>query len=669
MLENFIGWVLGERYQIKSMLGSGRTALVFSARDRKLDRQVAIKVVRPEYAWASDIIDLLIEEARVVAKLEHPNILSVYDQGAQTIEGQRLVYLVMQLAGGGTLADQLEVGFLTPRKVDGILKQVCDALDYAHSREVLHLDLKPLNILFGEQGNVLVADFGLAKLLRGASRVKADTGFGTPVYMPPEQYFGYKAGPFSDVYALGVTLYQMLTGELPEPDWTDPLLPLRLDHPLSPRIRPVIERATQSDPDQRYRTAGELAWAFSGAIAPSSPGVQGTEVGLDERDLHRLKGAEKILPAGKRAEDQTPVEDREDKRWGPSGMSMKRWGGIGAVVSLIVAVVSCVATTIVIPEVRQMLGLESSATPSVAATAGQTVTPAATPTLTPSPTATLTPTPSPTPCLVVSVDRLSIYAGPGEIYDVWGEVRRGDQLLLRGCLEDGTWWQVDYLGRKGWVRAQSVGANVEPTVLPAAEAPPTPITTPTPTEEAAPSLPAPNTVLGLQNPGFERVREKVIPGWSWRAVDNWPEEEYDPSTSFDTPFFGQPSDPTRMIDGATLQIEATAFLNLRVHVFQTVSVPPTLTIRFQASAKAYSNVGGIKLAVGIDPDGGPDCSQASWGDTLTIDQSSGIVQLVSPNVVVGRDGQVTVCLAAENVYPGRSNAAFFDNAALIANPE
>lgn len=369
------------------------------------------------------------------------------------------------------------------------------------------------------------------------------------------------------------------------------------------------------------------------------------------------------------AEVEKPAKDRAGKRRISFGILSKHGRQIVAAAGVLVAFTSCAAAVIVVPEVRRMLGLESSATPSVPTMAGQIATPTATSTLTRSPTATWAPTPSPTPYLVVSVERLSVYAGPGEVYDVWGEVRRGDQLLLRGCSKDGMWWQVDYLGRKGWIRAQPVGANVEPTVLRTAEAPPTPITTPTPTQTATPTLLAPNTMLPLQNPRFERVQENVIPGWRWWAADNYPDEEYDPQESFDTPFFSQTSDPARVINGATLQIEATAFVNCRVHVFQIVSVLPSVTVRFQAAAKAFSNVGGIKLAAGIDPDGGPDCSQARWGDELTIDQSSGTVQLVAPIVVVGRDGQVTVCLRAENILPARSNAAYFDDAALIANPE
>ena len=188
-------------------------------------------------------------------------------------------------------------------------------------------------------------------------------------------------------------------------------------------------------------------------------------------------------------------------------------------------------------------------------------------------------------------------------------------------------------------------------------------------ETATPSLPGPNTVVSLQNPGFEGIQENLIPGWFWQAVDNYSAGE-DPNKTFDTPSFLQTNDPARMINGPTLQIEES-FLRFNVHVYQTVSAPPTVTVRFHVLAKAYSDLGGIniKLAAGIDPNGGRDCSQAQWGDPLTVDQSSGIVQLVAPDAVVGDAGRVTVCLHAETLYSAHSSAAFFDDAALIANPQ
>jgi hypothetical protein len=173
----------------------------------------------------------------------------------------------------------------------------------------------------------------------------------------------------------------------------------------------------------------------------------------------------------------------------------------------------------------------------------------------------------------------------------------------------------------------------------------------------------------LQNPSFERVHDNLIPGWLWWAEDNFIDKKCSFDPCFDTPSFSQTNDLARVIDGPTLQVEATAFVGLKVYILQTASVSPTVPVRFQASAKAYSDLGGVRLAVGIEPNGGPDCSQARWGDTLLVDQSHGTVRLVTPTVAAGQAGRVTVCLYAESVYPARSNAAFFDNAILMANPE
>jgi serine/threonine protein kinase len=649
MFENFIGLVLGDRYEIQAPLGSGGMALVFAANDRALDRQVAVKIIRPDVALSAEshgIVDRFIREARIIAKLEHSHILEVYDQGRQLIEGQTLVYLVTQLASGGTLEKRIEEqGPLTPDQAELVLRQVCSALDHAHSHRVIHLDLKPANILFDEHGNALVGDFGVARLFHTVSRVTTRTVAGTPPYMPLEQLMGKHAGSLSDVYALGITLYEALTGELPEREFAQGSIRVHLTHLLPSGIRRVIEQATQSDPRKRYRTAGELAQAFAAAVAPSSPE---RDVDVDELDL----------PLGDRAGSglTTRGEPSPKKRW---------WvPRVDIVLAALAIVIASVALLRAGP--LPILGPPPTASPSATVVLTK---PPPSPSPMPSPTATPTLTPSPTPYLVVPAERLVVYAGPGEDYEEQGKVRRGDRLLLYGRLADGTWWQVDYLGKRGWIYAQPVGANVDPRVLPVVEPPPPPKRTRTPTPEPTPTPLGPNTVLRLENPGFENVQENFILGWKWWAEDNYRSPEDDPATSFDTPFFTQAPDPARMINGPTLQVEATAFVNFRVHVFQTTSAPPAVTVRFQASAKAFSNSGGIRMAAGVDPDGGPDCSQARWGDELTIDQSWGTVQLFAPDVAVGQAGRVTVCLRAENVNPGRSNAVYFDNGALIANPE
>ncbi|MCZ7541566.1 MAG: serine/threonine protein kinase [Anaerolineae bacterium] len=219
MASGLIGFVLNERYEITGQLGTGGMGIVLQAHDRLLDREVAVKLIRPEHALAPAALDAFLREARMIARLEHPNILAVHDLGAVTSESKGLPFLVMQLAKGGSLADRLKTGPLPLPEVQRIVTAVCGALDYAHRRGVVHLDVKPLNIFFDEHHNPLIGDFGLAKLLENAMKVKADTRAGTLAYMAPEQLFGSQAGPFTDVYALGITVYEMLTRALPRRSW------------------------------------------------------------------------------------------------------------------------------------------------------------------------------------------------------------------------------------------------------------------------------------------------------------------------------------------------------------------------------------------------------------------------------------------------------------------
>ncbi|HFQ93592.1 MAG TPA: hypothetical protein ENK32_06255, partial [Anaerolineae bacterium] len=210
-----------------------------------------------------------INEARLIAKVEHAHILTVYDLGLyRDDQNQVHPYMVMQYADGGSLFDRLHSGLLSPDECLPIVKQIAQALDHAHSQNVVHLDLKPANVLFDKQGNALVADFGLAQLLQG-DQGKAITGAGTPGFMPPEQWLGQDIGPFSDVYALGMTLHVMLTGLLPTQTWAGPTLEITLDNTIDPKVLAVIETAVSPDPRQRYATAGDLAAALAQAVRPA----------------------------------------------------------------------------------------------------------------------------------------------------------------------------------------------------------------------------------------------------------------------------------------------------------------------------------------------------------------------------------------------------------------
>ncbi|MGB8347015.1 MAG: protein kinase [Ktedonobacteraceae bacterium] len=266
MQNDFIGQTLAGRYEIQSLISSGGMGIVYEARDHKLHRQVAVKLVQPEYIWSSEMIEGFIQEAQIIGQLEHPNILKVFDLG-ETEDDACPIFLVMQLAHG-SMKDKLNHR-ISPEEAVPILEQVSRALDYAHSQGVIHLEIKPSNILFDLQGNALVADFGLAKLLHHVTHVKADTGAGTEDYMPPEQYYGSDAGPFSDVYALGMTLHEMLTGKVPERTWENGSLILHLDASLSDPIKAVILKATQPDVHVRYQTAGELWRVFVKVVHPT----------------------------------------------------------------------------------------------------------------------------------------------------------------------------------------------------------------------------------------------------------------------------------------------------------------------------------------------------------------------------------------------------------------
>jgi hypothetical protein len=183
------------------------------------------------------------------------------------------------------------------------------------------------------------------------------------------------------------------------------------------------------------------------------------------------------------------------------------------------------------------------------------------------------------------------------------------------------------------------------------------------------SLPGPTTTASLENPGFEDITFEEIPGWEWWARDNFePGGDYDPDTSYELPFIKQADDPRRMISGPTLQIDAEEHLKFYTHVFQTVAISPTTRVGFQVSAGAYADAGAIKVAAGIDPNGGPDCVNAQWGEIAFQNQEQAVRTLTSPIVTAGPDGQVTVCLYAEPLYAGVSNAAFFDDAELLINP-
>lgn len=204
--------VIDDRYAIVGLLGNGGMAKVYLAYDKILDRDVALKVLREQYADDEEFVRRFRREAKSAARLSHANIVSVHDRGCSW---DGAYYMAMEYVAGGTLKAWIRrEGVLDPATAIGVALQIADALSAAHKKGVIHRDIKPQNILITDAGDAKVADFGIAKAT-SSTATATGTLLGTTTHISPEQALGEPAGPYSDLYSLGVVLYEMLTGELP----------------------------------------------------------------------------------------------------------------------------------------------------------------------------------------------------------------------------------------------------------------------------------------------------------------------------------------------------------------------------------------------------------------------------------------------------------------------
>jgi eukaryotic-like serine/threonine-protein kinase len=205
--------VIDKRYAISGLLGGGGMGKVFLARDEVLDRDVALKVLREQYARDEEFVGRFEREAKAAASLNYPHIVQVYDLGTAA---DGTYYIAMEYVPGGTLKDRiLKEGSMEAAEAARLASQVADALGVAHTRGIVHRDIKPQNVLLAADGDVKVADFGVARAASETSLSDSSLVLGTAKYMSPEQATGDPVGPESDLYSLGVVLYEMLTGEVP----------------------------------------------------------------------------------------------------------------------------------------------------------------------------------------------------------------------------------------------------------------------------------------------------------------------------------------------------------------------------------------------------------------------------------------------------------------------
>lgn len=321
-MEDLTGKQFGT-YRIISSFGEGGMATVYKAYQASMDRHVALKVLPRFHSADPEFLGRFEQEAKALAELQHPHILPVYDFG----ESEGYTYFVMPLMRVGNLAELLGDRQLPLEKIHQIISQVGSALEFAHSRGFIHRDVKPSNILLDESGNCTLMDFGIAKIIEGSKEFTRTGGIlGTPVYMSPEQGSGQKIDSKSDIYSLGIILYEMVTGRPPFDAETpvavifkhvhDPLPPpSSFKSDLSDEVESVILKSLAKNPEDRYKNVREMVDALSQAVTISMHKEQ-TKVDLPQTVKEYFPGTTQVdpdLPEQEMIAAESPVQIPSEK--------------------------------------------------------------------------------------------------------------------------------------------------------------------------------------------------------------------------------------------------------------------------------------------------------------------------------------------------------------------
>lgn len=274
--------ILNNRYQLEDRLGSGGMSMVFRARDLMLERIVAIKILRKDYSNNPEFRERFRQEAKAAANLSHPNIVTVHDFGLDSNQ----LFIVMEYVPGTDLKTLLKQrGHLNVPEVIELMSQACAGIGYAHRAGLIHCDVKPQNMLVTPEMRLKVVDFGIARALASISPdEQSDIVWGSPQYFSPEQAAGGAPSPASDVYSLGVVLYEMLTGQLPFTAPTPvelaslhrdalPPSPRKYDPSIPVALEQIVLKVLSKEPSARYRTADQLGRVLTGLNQHVQPPV------------------------------------------------------------------------------------------------------------------------------------------------------------------------------------------------------------------------------------------------------------------------------------------------------------------------------------------------------------------------------------------------------------
>jgi eukaryotic-like serine/threonine-protein kinase len=299
-----VGELIAGRYELEKLVGSGGMSNVFRAHDRLLERTVALKILHEQYTRDEEYVERFRREARAVAQLTHPNIVTVIDRGEQ--EGRQ--FIVFEYIDGENLKELTNRGPLDVREAIRLSLQVAHALSFAHERGLVHRDVKPQNVLLNEDSQAKVTDFGIARSLDVHGVTQTGTVLGTSDYIAPEQARGQKVDPKTDIYSLGVVLYELLTGDVPYAG--DNFVAVAMRHVNEPvpsvierrpdcptRLDLAIQRAMAKDPDDRFESMAHF--------------VNELEACYAELDAGEDEGATMIVPAARRRPPARPRRERQ----------------------------------------------------------------------------------------------------------------------------------------------------------------------------------------------------------------------------------------------------------------------------------------------------------------------------------------------------------------------
>ena len=387
MLE--LGTMLSGRYEVLKRVGSGGMADVYMAKDHKLNRNVAVKVLKSEYVEDEKFLKKFETEAQAVARLSHPNIVNIYDVGME----YGINYIVMELAEGITLKEYIrKKGYLSPKETVEISTQIASAISHAHKNHIIHRDIKPQNILVSDTGIIKVTDFGIAKATSSNTVTSTATAMGSVHYISPEQAKGRFCDEKSDIYSLGITMYEMVTGHVPfdhENGVTIALMhlqneitpPSQIRDGIPDSLEKIILKCTMKKPEERYQTADDLIADLRLVFEDTSGGYVGVVPAIDDSptimiDQNELTQRINTPKKDQKIQQEEPLKDEEQNAYldeddeEESGMNSK----IEKLVIVLAAVVGAIILISIIVFVVKSSGVfksgKSTTTTSIGTTAG-----------------------------------------------------------------------------------------------------------------------------------------------------------------------------------------------------------------------------------------------------------------------------------------------------------